>query len=279
MVFAMAFDSYYSTMGRSVINALNFYHNNPSIFIYTPFPKHELLARVEADYPNVRLIPAPQNTFHYGEWHPLIWSKIEVFNLPIDDCVVFLDADVIVYNNLQKYCDRFLKSGKAIGASADFAPFIKQFNSGFDFHQFFFKRIFTNDAYLSATAFNAGALIVRPDSRIYQELIRLAHDFHKLTFYPEQAILNLYCFLNDGWEDLEDFSIMPFSSSLVGNFRGCGVLHFFTPRPAFMLEPIERSGEPTLNDMTNWFEAVHGTSFPLRQIEKDYLARLNNKLI
>jgi lipopolysaccharide biosynthesis glycosyltransferase len=276
MVFALAFDERYSQMAVAVINALNFYHNTPTIVVFSDDVTGSSATRIRSVHKNVTFIPFERYALHYGEWHPLIWAKIEAFRLPVNDCVMFLDADVIIYNNLSRFEDEFLASGKIIGASRDFAPLVKQFNSGFDFRQFFFRHYFANDEYLHAAAFNAGALIFRPDSSAYSELITLGKRHHEITFYPEQAILNLFARLCDGWLELPDLSVMPFSSRVLEVQPSFGLLHFFTPRPNVMLPAIARQGEPTLDDMRAWFENRFSTPYPLEKLERDFLVRRHN---
>ena len=278
MVFALAFDEKYSQMAAAVINALNFYHNTPTIIAFSDDVTSPSATRLSSLHKNLSFIPFKKYALHYGEWHPLIWAKIEAFRLPVNDCVVFLDADVIIYNNLSRFRDDFLASGKVIAASRDFAPFVKQFNSGFDFRQFFFQHYFANDEHLNAVAFNAGALIFKPDHIVYSELIALSKRHHDITFYPEQAILNLFAKLCDGWLEQPDLNVMPFSPRVLEPQPSFGLLHFFTPRPPLMLPAIVRQGEPTLGEMTAWFGSRFKTPYPLEKLERDFLSRRDNSL-
>lgn len=278
MIFAMAFDAAYASMGEAVINALNFYHRRPDIVVFTDDAGAPPLRRLARLHRNVSLLPFRTSGYHCGEWHPLIWAKVEAFRLPVDECVIFLDADMIVYGDLGRFERALLASDRIIGASRDFAPFTKQFNSGFDFRQFFFRHYFPSDAYLAAPAFNAGALVFRPDPAVHRELARLSACHHGVTFYPEQAILNLFCLANDAWLELPDLSVMPFSPRVAEREKSFGMIHFFTPRPAFMSAPVVRQGEPVLEDMMAWFQETYATPYPLRDIEADYRARLHGTL-
>lgn len=276
MIFVMAFDAVYASMGEAVINALNHYHDRPNIVVFTDDVHAPPLHRLGLLHDNVDILPFKPKEYHCGEWHPLIWAKLEAFRLPVDECVMFLDADMIIYNNLSHFEGMLLSSGKTIGASRDFAPFVKQFNSGFDFRQFFFRHYFAEDQCLAAPAFNAGALVFKPDPAVYRELIALSAHNHNVTFYPEQAILNLFCRIHDGWLELPDLSVMPFSGRITDTVKTYGMIHFFTPRPEFMAVPVVRQGEPTLDDMMAWFQETHKTPYPIRRIESDYRTRLNN---
>jgi hypothetical protein len=276
MIFAMAFDAYYAGMGSAVIHALNFYHGHPTILLYTDDPQS--LRGLASKHRNVEVIPFVDSGFHHGEWHPLIWAKLEAFRIEAADCVVFLDADMIVYNELGPHVDAFCRSGKLLGASTDFAPFVKQFNSGFDFREFFFGHILDRRSYLSAPAFNAGALVFKPDKAVYKEIAALARKFHDVTFYPEQAILNLFAMINDAWCPLEDLSVMPFDRRVLDCPKRYGMIHCFTPRPTCMLPPVVRAGEPTLEDMARWFADTHGVPYPLSTLERDFVCRRDNLL-
>lgn len=276
MIFAMAFNAAYASMAEAVINALNHYQRQPSIIVFTDDLHAPPLRRLAQLHPNMDLIPFEPAGHHYGEWHPLIWAKLEAFRLGTDECVMFLDADMIIYGELDRFETALLASGKAVGASRDFAPFAKQFNSGFDFRQFFFRHYFDDDAYLTAPAFNAGALLFKPDLTVYRELARLSARHHRVTFYPEQAILNLFCLMNDAWLELPDLSIMPFSPRVAEPVKSFGMIHFFTPRPEFMGATVIREGEPTLEEMMSWFQSRHGTPYPLGRIECEYRTRLRN---
>ncbi|MEI6948656.1 glycosyltransferase [Paraflavisolibacter sp. H34] len=275
MVFILAIDYGYIRMATAVINGLNHYHHLPRIIVYTLKADTEKIADHFKRSANVEVIEFTDGGLHYGQWHPLIWAKIEAFRLDIQETVLFLDADMIIYSNLQKYFDDFTASKKLIGASPDFAPFVKQFNSGFDFRQFFFRHFFNSNNYLMEAAFNAGALLFRPDKAVYQELMALARAFHEVAFYPEQAILNLLCLQRDGWHRMDDLSIMPFSPRILSG-KDYGMLHFFTPRPAVMQAPIIRDGEPGLQEMMAWFEECYGVPYPLEKIEDDFKRRLEN---
>lgn len=278
MVFIIACDKHYSKMAQAVINSLNYYHDNCRIIVYSTDSDSDEILNLKNGHNNIRIIPFNDLGYHYGEWHPLIWAKIEAFNLDIDEPVMFLDVDVIIYRSLSDFFDCFEKSAKIIGASRDFAPFVKQFNGSFDFCQFFFNNFFQDSSYLTAPAFNAGAIIFRPNKNVYKELKILSENLHHFTFYPEQAILNYYCFINDGWMEIEDLSILPFSSRVLNRNNDIGMLHFFTPRPDCMMNPIIRSGEPTLADVVSLFEKFHKTNYPLAEIEQEYLDRLANKI-
>ena len=277
MIFVLAFDYSYLRMATAVINGLNHFHNFPRIIVYTLKSDKQKIANHFKVSMNIEIIEFVNPNLHYGQWHPLIWAKIEAFRLDIKETILFLDSDMIIYNNLQKYFDEFDASNKIVGASPDFAPFVKQFNSGFDFRQFFFRHFFESDDYLMADAFNAGAVMFRPDKMIYNELIKLAKACHEVAFYPEQAILNLLCISKNGWFRMNDLSIMPFSPRILSE-NNYGMLHFFTPRPNVMQTPILRDGEPSLQEMMAWFENRFKVAYPLEKIEDDFIKRLTNKI-
>ena len=278
MIFAMAFDELYGRMASAVIHALNFFHRDPYIVVFAHDPANLHIKTLSERYRNIEVARCPHPQFHFGQWHPLIWAKLEAFRLETKESVMFLDADMIVYRELSVFEKAFEESGRCVGASSDFAPFVKQFNSGFDFYQHFFDEPFQDLTYLRQPAFNAGAIVLRPDRVVYRDIMRLAHRFHEITFYPEQAILNLYAYLNGGWCRLDDLSIMPFSSRVLAPKPDYGMLHFFTPRPDFMLQSVIRDGEPTLSDMMSRFASKHGREYPLGRIESDFFMRLQNRL-
>src|ERR1700733_14634008 len=157
MTFVLAFDEAYIRMGKAVINAIHHYHDSPSIFLYTTYKVHPCFLELASTYPNLEIIPFKNRGYHFGDWHPLIWAKIEAFGLDVKGPIIFLDADMIIYKNLEPFVNNFSASGRLIGASTDFAPLVKQFNSGLDFRQYFYGHLFKDRAYLPAPAFNAGA--------------------------------------------------------------------------------------------------------------------------
>lgn len=253
MIFAIAFDDAYKPMGKSIINAINYYHENPRILLFTTSYNNL------KSYKNIEVINFRKyKEFKYLEWHPLIWAKIYAFSLDIQDVIVFLDVDCIMFRDVKELVHKYLDSGKAIGASQDDDSFSSQFK----------KNIFSS--YNKFKAFNAGALIFKPDKEIYKDLILLTKKYNEITKFPEQAILNLWCAYNNEWQDLESsFMCLPFDSEVL-NIEKSFVLHFFTPRPDFMGN-IKRQDEKTLGEKIRIFETINKEKYPLKKIKEQYM--------
>jgi len=134
-MFVLAFDKSYLKMGKALINALNYFHSFPKIKIYTT-DYLELCETLEGN--NVQVIDFVPLPYNYADWHPLIWAKIEAFNLDSKETQVFMDVDIIMYSPLTKYIEEFNKSGCAFAAAEDDDPFFFQFKKipeEFDFYK------------------------------------------------------------------------------------------------------------------------------------------------
>ncbi|MGL5863488.1 MAG: hypothetical protein ACRCY9_19770, partial [Phycicoccus sp.] len=208
----------------------------------------------------------------FGEWHPLVWAKLEAFASDPDVLQVVLDVDQIMYHSLSACIDEAARSGKTISASPDISDLRSHLLESFD-----------GDLDLESSAnmrcFNAGAMVVQPSRRAYDEFVELAERHHREVRLPEQAILNLWARENEEYHDLGDkFMIEPWSPKLLETPIPSCLVHFWTPRPAFFGANPVRSTEPRWDTCLRAFRDATGTPYPLDRFEHDFQTRLHGSL-
>jgi lipopolysaccharide biosynthesis glycosyltransferase len=255
-------------MARSLINSINKYHNSPNIIICSD--EKDILSFFLGN--NIEFIEFHNNDLHFSYWHPLIWAKLDAFNISTKETVAILDVDIVMYKSLTKYVNRFEESGQIIGASEDDDNFESQF----------ITEVLCGGLKLNChsdqKALNAGAMLIKPDRNIYKELINLARKYDKYARFPEQAILNMFCIKNNCWFDLGDeFMLLPFSNKVKDVEKVSCLLHFITPRPSFMCDFVQRPNEESLLEKISLFEIRNGYKYPLKKIKNDFEKRLNNE--
>jgi hypothetical protein len=75
-------------MGETIQRMIRHYHQNDSITIYTSIDNYKPVV----DGCIVKTFGTKLNLY-FGEWHPLIWSKLEAFNSSSNELTIFLDVD------------------------------------------------------------------------------------------------------------------------------------------------------------------------------------------
>lgn len=264
--FVMAFDESYKAMGRALVNAVNYYHDYPEILIYTT--SFDVISK-EFNARNIIVINFSATKYNYSDWHPLIWAKIEAFNLPRKSIIVFLDVDIILYGSLQSYIEKFSESGYAIAACADDDDFTSQFSA--------FPAELGELA--SFRPLNAGVMLFVPDALVYQQLVDIADKYHRIARFPEQTVLNVYAALHNGWFNLgNELVIYPYNKRVVTQAPPYSILHFYAPRPSFFGNMGYRENELDFEDQVTLFESLYGADYPLERISADFKIRYNNQL-
>lgn len=249
MYFVIAFSEKYTRCAQGLINAINHYHD-AEIIAYVDDIDNEAVRSIARSYANLHLIEFVPNEWSYGNWHPLIWSKIDAFSLDISEPCVFLDVDILMYKPLDSYLERYQRSGKIIGGAMDDDSLADQFKGAWGT-----QLLGKTD---SGSAFNAGAMIFTPNRSSFEDLRELAEKNHEKVAFPEQAILNLWALQNGGWLDLgHEFMALPFSEKVIGS-EEYALLHFFTPRPEFMTKHGEREGESSFSEALIEFKRRFG---------------------
>jgi hypothetical protein len=270
--FVLAFDASYLRMATALVHALHHFHPGAPIRVYTlPDDLAALSPWARRLGGGVEVIAyRPPAALSSGEWHPLIWAKLEAFAAEDAGPQVVLDVDQILYRPVSGHVARALASGRWISASPDITDLRGHVQPWFTGEPL--------DALAGVPCFNAGAMIVRPSRPVYQELVALARRHHAEVRLPEQAILNLWALRHDGHHDLGDaFMLAPWSPRVLEPAPAC-LIHFWTPRPAFFGPSPARSLEPSLEDCLTRFEHQTGQRYPLERFERDFTVRLDNAL-
>jgi hypothetical protein len=270
--FLLAFDPSYARMATALVRSLTVFHPGCPIVVHT-LDEHlhalESWARDHA-FRDVSVVPfRPATELSFGEWHPLVWAKLEAFASDPDVLQVVLDVDQIMYGDLSACIEEAAGSGKTISASPDISDFRDHVH-----------RSFKGNRDLASSAdmrcFNAGAMVVRPSKRAYDELVALAERHHRDVRLPEQAILNLWALENGEHHDLGDkFMIEPWSPKVLETPVPSCLVHFWTPRAAFFGANPVRSSEPQWGSCLEAFRRATGEPYPLERFERDFLARLH----
>ena len=270
--FLLAFDPSYARMATALVRSLTVFHPGCPIVVHTLDEHVRTLdewARAHR-FRDVSIVPyRPATALSFGEWHALVWAKLEAFAADPDVLEVVLDVDQILYRDLWACIDEAAESGKTISASPDISDFRDHVHESFDG-----CRDLTSSA--DMRCFNAGAMIVRPSKRAYDGLVALAERHHRDVRLPEQAILNLWAFENGEHHDLgEKFMIEPWSPKVLEEPIPSCLVHFWTPRPAFFGANPVRSSEPQLESCLEDFHQATGEPYPLERFERDFRARLH----
>lgn len=270
--FVLAFDVGYARMATALVHSLNHFHPGRPIRVYTMEEDEEPLRRWATGFHDVevrRYVHAGRLSF--GEWHPLVWAKIEAFADEELPCQVVLDVDQILYRSLSGCIAEALSAGKSISASPDISSLRDHMLPSFTGEPL--------EELGRVSCFNAGAMIIRPSRNIYRELLHLAQAHHAHVRLPEQAILNLWARRHGAHHDLgEKFMIQPWSPRVLEHGSPSCLIHFWTPRPAFFGSSPVRTTEPSLRECLNTFERETGQRWPLERFEQDFLLRLQNQL-
>ncbi|WP_437757030.1 hypothetical protein [Sorangium sp. So ce1389] len=271
--FVLAFDPGYLRMATALVHALVHFHAGHRIRVYTMAEHVDALTAWARPFREVEVVAyRPAHALSFGEWHPLVWAKLEAFAAEESACQVVLDVDQILYRSLTGCIGEALDSGKIISASPDITDLrghvLPSFNSGEGL-----------DALAGVPCFNAGAMIVRPSREAYRELIALARAHHADVRLPEQAVLNLWARQAGGHHDLgETFMLGPWSPRLLEPVVPSCLVHFWTPRPPFFGASPLRSSEPAWEECLRAFAAETGQGYPLERFERDFLRRLRGEL-
>ncbi|MCA9656706.1 MAG: hypothetical protein KC486_00040, partial [Myxococcales bacterium] len=267
--FLLAFDRGYARMATALVRSLEHYHADPDVRVLTLAKDVDELRAWARQFQSVRVDPfADAHSFRFGEWHPLIWAKLAAFACAdVDSCVV-LDVDQIMYCGVDEFVDTARASGKSIAASPDMTRLHGHMRGSW-----------RDDPELrrlpDAPCFNAGAMIIRPDVAIYRDVLRVARAYNQRMFLPEQGVLNLWAYLNEGHCDLTDrFMLPPMSPKLLRPAIDSCLVHFWTPRPPFFGANPARSGEPTWEEFTAAFRRDTGAAYPTERFRADFEARL-----
>ncbi|MGL4745831.1 MAG: hypothetical protein ACRCXL_15775 [Dermatophilaceae bacterium] len=273
--FLLALDPTYARMATALVRSLTVFHPGSPIVVRTLDEHLDTLkswVRAHA-FRDVSIVPfRPAVELSFGEWHPLVWAKLEAFASDPDIVHVVLDVDQIMYRDFSACIDEAAKSSKTISASPDISDLRSHLLDSFDG-----ALDLTTSA--KVRCFNAGAMIVRPSGSAYIELIELAERHHRDVRLPEQAILNLWARENEEYHNLGDkFMIEPWSPKLLETPIPSCLVHFWTPRPAFFGANPVRSAEPRWDACLTAFRDATGVPYPLKRFERDFRTRLRGSL-
>jgi hypothetical protein len=266
--FLLALDPSYLRMGTALVHSLNHFHPGKEVKLYVQSHDFEGFQTWARSFRDVTVVPyANAAALDAGEWHPLVWAKLEAFAAPDDRFHVVLDVDQLLFRGLDAHVEEAARSGKRLSASPDISTLHQHFRPGF-----------AASAELAgvpdAPCFNAGAMIVKPDAAAYRELLRLARHHHRHMRLPEQGLLNLWALWGEGHHDMgERFMLQPWSPRVLERDPAT-LIHFWTPRPSFFGSSPVRSTEPTLEECLQRFEQEHRSPYPLERFREAFELRL-----
>lgn len=250
-------------MGIGLINSLNYFHDFPDILVFTT--DFDELNKIGLSS-NVKLVSFENTRYNYGNWHPLIWAKLECFRLD-SDVVIFLDSDIIMYKDIHNYINQFLSNKSIFAATPDDEELHEQFHIKIDF--------LSNK---KRKAFNAGFFMTKPKIGVYDKLINLAEKYHEYSIYPEQGILNLF-FHSSSWEIFDNnLIIFPWCIRLSETPRLYSMLHFYAPRPQFFGSTGVRPTENSVEFEVLRFKNNYNIEYPIDRIETEFKIREYNQL-
>lgn len=269
--FFLAFDAGYLRMATALVNALGHFHPGKRIRVLTLPSDVQALRDFARTRPDVEVVPYRPPNLDFGEWHPLVWAKLEAFACEDHAAEVVLDVDQILYRPLSGCVAEALASNKPISASPDITDLRGHVHASFGTDE-------ELAALVGVPCFNAGAMIVRPSKGAYEEILALARRAHRHVRLPEQAILNLWARSGERLHDLGDRLMLEPSSPriLEASIPSC-LIHFWTPRPPFFGPSPRRSGEPSWEDCLADFTRKTGQPYPVARFAEDFRAWLERE--
>lgn len=139
-------------------------------------PTIEILNQLDVTYEKVEVIPTPERIYEHNlEYNKGIaatwrncWTKFKIFSLTQFDKIVFLDADIMICQNI----DKLFKMTKGTAALDG-----EYFGLWQDWPHF-----------------NAGCMVIEPSEEEYNKILNFANNLEDLPDYivADQEILNLY---------------------------------------------------------------------------------------
>jgi len=270
--FVLSFDAGYLRMAKALVNAIGHFHPGKRVRVLTLPSSAEAIEAWAADKPDVEVIRYRAPDLEFGEWHPLVWAKLEAFAPRAHALEVVLDVDQILYGPLDDCIAAASASGATISASPDITDLRGHVHESFGAPE-------ALEALSGVPCFNAGAMIVRPSRAAYSEILRLAREVHRHVRLPEQAVLNLWARENGGHHDLGDrLMLEPWSPRLLEPKMPSCLVHFWTPRPAFFGTSPLRSSEPAFEACLRDFEERTGRAYPMERFERDFTRWLGEEV-
>lgn len=262
--FFLAFDVGYLRMATALVHALCHFHPGKRIRVLTLPADVEHLAAWAATLPGVEIAAYAASNLDFGEWHPLVWAKLEAFASEDHEMEVVLDVDQLLYRPLTECIAEAWLAGKVIAASPDITDLRGHVRATYTHPEGL-------EALRGVPCFNAGAMIVRPSRGAYEELLALARKVHGDVRLPEQAVLNLWARSKNAFCDLGDsLMLQPLSPRLLEPDVPSCLVHFWTPRPPFFGTSPVRSSEPSWDECLHQFERETGSPYPTERFERDY---------
>jgi hypothetical protein len=267
--FVLAMSPNYKRMGTAFLHALNHFEPGRAIRIFTLAPDLAEMRAWAAGFRDVTVLPyGNSKSFQYGDWHPLIWAKLEAFAMTDHEYNVVLDVDQILYRSVADHVRLAKESGKIFSGSEDMTSLHGHMHPSRMEHP-------TLAALPESRCLNAGAMIVRPSQAAYAEIVKSAEAWHRHMWLPEQGILNVWAHLAGEANDLGDgWMLDPWSPKLLAPEVPACLVHFWTPRPAFFGESPLRKKEPLWDECLSAFERKTGAAYPLARFERDFELRL-----
>ncbi len=284
--FVLAFDPGYARMATALVHSLAHFHPGQPIRVFT-LPAHAAELERWAQPSRQRGVAldvvayAPDLELSFGEWHPLVWAKLEAFAADPGELQVVLDVDQLLYRSLEACVAEAAAAGKAIAASPDITDLRGHVHASFDAGDAGSggSAVHRLDELRGVPCFNAGAMIIRPSRRAHREMLALARRHHADVRLPEQAILNLWARAAGEHHDLgEQLMLQPWSPRLLEPAPPSCLVHFWTPRPAFFGNSPRRAEEPAFQECLDEFQRATGQRYPLERFERDFLSRLRGEL-
>lgn len=267
LTFAIPFLDNYSRMARALSTSIKRLHPGSDLIALTIAPVGPAVRSTVHDVGFDDLIEYQDPGFDSAGYTAVVWTRLYLWDLPTDNPVVCLDADMQMYRPLaDDTVTRWQASGTAFGSFLDGNPRL-------DRH--FAAEYKPVAAFGDAPAACVAFLILQPRPGITQKLVALAqaHDGHLIC--PEQAILNLYAAMHGGWLDLSAETVtQSWSPSVLHDPPLTPLIHFGSPRPAFFGPSPLRYGDPEYEVALERFRQQTGHPFPVDRFRMEFETNL-----
>ncbi|GGY24652.1 hypothetical protein [Paludibacterium paludis] len=266
IAFQLAADAAYARMCTAMVHAIRHFHPDAPVRLYRPEADREAFAHLEG---KAELLPPPPSTLPFGEFHPLIWTKMEAAAWEGPDVVVVLDPDQILYRPMRELCERFWASDADFGSTTDDEDVRHQFRQ--------LPAILEPVA--DRAGISSGTMLIRPSARFYASLREVAENFAQHAKYPDQAVLNVLAYVTGRWMYFDEVLQMPhLSPGILDEAHDACLIHFYTPRPACFGASPRRAKEESFAEACAEFAELTGRPYPEQRVERDFLVRLENRL-
>ncbi|CAK9885269.1 MAG: hypothetical protein XXXJIFNMEKO3_01665 [Candidatus Erwinia impunctatus] len=192
-----------------------------------------------------------------------VWSKLAVWQLTDYQRVVFLDADMLVINNMDELFDLALDEGQIAACHAcrcnpeRIASYPESWQPDNCFYSWCTGIEHTEQTDKVDNYLNGGLLVLKPDQQVYDDMVAKLHSYDDLKkfIFAEQDFLNEY--YHQRWKPLpyiyNALKTLPFQHPDMWSLGDVKNLHFIIDKP---WEKKPRPGERFYGLHNLWWDIV-----------------------